>query len=295
MGIRASKPSERYEIFREVALDRLVDILPGDTEEITFARMSSVDLVITHPCPNMLPYLCIEIDGPHHEHPRQKRKDRLKDSILTAAEIPVLRLSLKDRGFKEVRRAGSIIDVNDEREKKEYSKLLESILQKIIDSLYCERKQIPAKWKEYDQANARSLEMLIRKYQIENSRIDIPNEAIEEIIEEAEENCSELMLEAQYTAFDFLTKLTNRSKELANRLGKFITRLNDDEDADGFLSGICCIESDGWQATFTSPRIRLRMIGWHLPILEISFQEIVKTSVREFALEAAYSFLENDR
>jgi hypothetical protein len=292
--------SEKYEIFREVALDKIVKIPRDETKQLEFSRMSSVDLVVTHPSPNMLPFLAIEIDGPHHEKPAQIRKDKLKDSILASAEIPILRLALKDRGFDDTNRSNRVVDFNEEKVKIEFSKLLEHILRIVIESLYSEKKYIPELYKKTDQALAQALEMSIQRFQLEHSRIDIPDDVVDQIIEDAKASCHEVTSQAEYEEFQLWSqKRPMRSNDLlandlAARLGDAITSFEYDVDNEGFSRAICCIDENGIQTSFQSPKIRLTMSGLNLPILEISFQDILKEASRSYVIQAAYSHLNRE-
>ncbi len=290
-------PEEKYEIFREVALDKIVNIPSSETTQLKFSRRSSVDLVVTHSSPDMLPFLAIEIDGPDHEKQAQARKDRLKTSILASANVPLLRLALKDRGFDDTNRSKSVVILNEELARNEFSKLLEHILRIVIESLYSEKKHIPELYKKANQALALALEMSIKKYQLEHSRIDIPEDVVDQLIEDAEASCYEVASEAKYEEFQLWSEKrpmkTNDllANNLADRLGDAIVSFDYDIDNEGFSRAVCCINADCIETTFQSPRIRLSMSGLHLPVLGISFKDVLEEASRSYVVQAAYSHL----
>jgi len=292
---------KRYEIFREVALDRLVEIPVNKTKDAEFARKTRVDLVIARAEPSLLPYIVIEIDGPHHDVAKQVAKDKLKNSILSNAKIPCMRLALKDLGFNASNRSKKVIDLEDERIKIEFSTLLEKIIQSIVDGLYYETDKIPGLYKKADQAIAQTLEAKIKDYQISNSRIDISDDDIELLLLTAEEECIDSTLDAKYeehllsTEKNLLRTGGLLADELCKKLGDVIKKFEYKIDGDGFSHAACFIEDrHGHQTFFQSPKIRIRLEGLDLPILDISINDIVKEHSRSYVLKAVCTHLKID-
>jgi len=97
-------------LLHEVALHRICtgdlvgSLLTSDEDHIRMT--SSVDILVHAPPPLSQPLLAVEFDGPHHDDPKQQRKDRLKDAVLAQFGIPLIRISHADAAFGNLFRYG---------------------------------------------------------------------------------------------------------------------------------------------------------------------------------------------
>lgn len=102
--------SKSMKLLHEVALHRIcasnliVSLLTSDEDHIRMT--SSVDILVHAPPPLSQPLLAVEFDGPHHDDPKQQRKDRLKDAVLAHYGIPLIRISHADAAFGNLFRYG---------------------------------------------------------------------------------------------------------------------------------------------------------------------------------------------
>ncbi len=87
------KQREKYNVFEEYALSRIVDV--SEQPNCSHLQLFRVDILIAETAPSSMPLLVIEFDGLHHASGRQAWKDNSRDSILSKAGIPVIRISSK--------------------------------------------------------------------------------------------------------------------------------------------------------------------------------------------------------
>lgn len=102
--------SKSMKLLNEVALHRICtsDLIGSllTSEEEHIRSTSSVDILVHAPPPLSQPLLAVEFDGPHHDDPKQQRKDRLKDAVLAHFGIPLIRISHADAAFGSLFRYG---------------------------------------------------------------------------------------------------------------------------------------------------------------------------------------------
>lgn len=97
-------------LLQEVALHRICtsdligSLLTYDEDHIRVT--SSVDILVHAPPPLNHPLLAVEFDGPYHDDPKRRRKDRLKDAVLAHYGIPLIRISHADAAFGNLFRHG---------------------------------------------------------------------------------------------------------------------------------------------------------------------------------------------
>lgn len=102
--------SQSMKLLHEVALHRICtsdlvgSLLTSDEDHMRVT--SSVDILVHAPPPLSQPLLAVEFDGPHHDDPKQNRKDRLKDAVLAHYGIPLIRISHADAAFGNLFRCG---------------------------------------------------------------------------------------------------------------------------------------------------------------------------------------------
>ncbi len=90
----------RYRCHAGVSLSQVFDPQdPSWTEgERRMIFSSNVDWLVTDDSRKEKPLLAIEVDGPHHKHREQQRKDRTKDRIFAKAGLPLLRHTTEQVG-----------------------------------------------------------------------------------------------------------------------------------------------------------------------------------------------------
>ncbi len=85
----------RYVIFSKVGLGSLFDVprVAGETDWKTRGQFSQkhVDFLLCAPT-SLKPILGIELDDPSHRRPESLARDKIKDDVFTAAELPLLRI-----------------------------------------------------------------------------------------------------------------------------------------------------------------------------------------------------------
>jgi hypothetical protein len=89
-----------YIVLGQIRLADIVRIEKGlrwEKENAWFNKIKSksVDFVVCDK--EMRVKICIELDGPHHAKPDQRKADAVKDEALTTCSIPILRLDVRDR------------------------------------------------------------------------------------------------------------------------------------------------------------------------------------------------------
>ena len=102
--------NDSMKLLHEVALHRICtsdsisNLLTSDEDHIR--ATSSIDILVHAPPPLSQPLLAVEFDGPHHDDPKQHRKDRLKDAVLAHYGVPLIRVSHTDAAFGNLFRFG---------------------------------------------------------------------------------------------------------------------------------------------------------------------------------------------
>jgi hypothetical protein len=96
----------RFAIFRDVAVSRLIDLVPGEVVDRDMRKVfdtSDVDVVIHGRPPYNVPLLAIEYDGDKHRTDQKKMaNDRAKDALLKGAGIALLRIGTDRASAKRV-------------------------------------------------------------------------------------------------------------------------------------------------------------------------------------------------
>ena len=87
------KQREKYNVFEEYALSRIVDV--SEQPNCSHLQLFRVDILVAETAPSSMPLLVIEFDGSHHAFGRQAWKDNSRDSILSKAGLPVIRINSK--------------------------------------------------------------------------------------------------------------------------------------------------------------------------------------------------------
>lgn len=90
------KRRSELSIFRDVAVSRMISVLPGDQVDPDMRRVfhtSDVDFVIHGRAPHNMPLLAIEYDGREHRTNQDKMAtDKAKDRLFAAAGIALMRI-----------------------------------------------------------------------------------------------------------------------------------------------------------------------------------------------------------
>ncbi|WP_288841847.1 DUF2726 domain-containing protein [uncultured Deefgea sp.] len=89
--------SNRMPVLSQVALTRIINVNTPAVGGIQVNAMSVDSLIVS--VDKSAPKLVIEADGIHHSDKKQQLRDKLKNSLLEAANIPMLRLEVE--GEKE--------------------------------------------------------------------------------------------------------------------------------------------------------------------------------------------------
>lgn len=94
-----------YRVFPNVRLNDLFRITTDAQRGAVYARLRDkhVDFLIVHSREGHRPLLGIELDGLSHRNEKQQHRDAVKDVAFRSAGLPLLRLTSRAYGVKELR------------------------------------------------------------------------------------------------------------------------------------------------------------------------------------------------
>lgn len=183
----------RYQIFHEVALTSFLSLADiqrdSDSAIRLFAKASRVDALITGPAPEYLPLIVIEFDGNRHLDPGGLEKDRKKEHILARANIPLIRVSIKDAPDDIASKR--VIDLGTKKENLLREKILEQLIIRCAHDRERSAINNPKQWASYLAKFKRLLEVKIRQKKLSESRLYLGNKERADLFEEVEEDLFE--------------------------------------------------------------------------------------------------------
>lgn len=156
---------ERYEVFHEVSLGRLITL-----------NKSRHNALLKFPCDALVcqrsgrPILVVEVDGGGHEKDKQREKDNWRDSQLQAAGLAVLRVSYRSWGVPASTTKNGVESIDEKRRSYILAEVIVFVVQTIMDHYEIDRQwhdRRTAAWIDF----AKIIKRQIKDLQISEARI----------------------------------------------------------------------------------------------------------------------------
>lgn len=152
LGDYCGEQRDKLLLFHEPALSALLAVDVATCREAAvnydYLQKARLDLLVTGASPEYAPLMAIEFDGPHHEEKAGKLRDAKKERILTAAHIPLLRVSFHDAPPPS---GGADLpaDLPVRRTSSQKERILTGLINRCVTLLHMERVEIPARFKKH--------------------------------------------------------------------------------------------------------------------------------------------------
>jgi len=290
----ATPPQGQYMIFREPSLASIVEVNDACDKEAKYARKSRVDLMITGPVPTLMPLLVIEIDGDHHEELNQKNNDNIKNKLLVAANVPLVRLALKDVPFW-VGAKKQIVSIAERRNAIRFEQLVVVLLNTLIRILDTERIDIPREFSEYRNVQLTEYLKRVHEYQKNNLTTVLPRDVEDKLWEESLDKYEESLIETQakvyFRSMLWKWELTaDLPRDWFKKHGYDISDLYSAVDENGFAYAVCAITSQQGSSQFCSPKVRLQYFGSGMENLGVGFKDVLHGALTNYVCMEARNY-----
>ncbi|WP_019627829.1 DUF2726 domain-containing protein [Thioalkalivibrio sp. AKL10] len=171
----SDEAAARFRIYEEVAIPQIIKPEPGGSLGNRFSA-HRVDLLVASAPPLSKPLFVVEFDGPWHDDPQNAKKDDERDKFLLENSLPVLRISYRNyplsEGFADgVGNVGS------------YFAVLIGRMSEVVEEEFIKKKVY---WGEFYRKKREMLERSISGYKKANRVIQVPREALIEMVDEIE-------------------------------------------------------------------------------------------------------------
>jgi hypothetical protein len=282
----------KFRVFHEVALPAFIDFdlaTPNLEIDINFALASRVDLLVTGEAPDYIPLLAMEFDGPDHRTHRGIDKDSKKDAIFREAGIPLLRISFEDSpsiGPKKV-----VIDLADERTKREKESFLKQLISSIGRSMHTKRVERPRLWQPYLERFGEVYKVSEQQFMKEHSVIALPDQVRLELYEQVNAALAEhedtiresIDLDDHLDKLNIDERLDPGQRKILKQAGIFITDFSWRQNSSGgvYCRAICHQGEN--QQVIKTPAVHCRGIDSD----EFDFKAILREQLKIWLIDSA--------
>jgi len=173
----------KYRVYEEYALGAILDGYSLPASDWNSLQNFRADVLVASSPPQSMPLLVIEFDGrEHRDNPNKARSDVFRDTALLAAGIPVLRISSQNSLLP-----GKVEAINDP-ERKFFSLYFQLLVGRLAEQIHFDRIRQSEAWEPVSTALVSALERRCDEYRKIQSRIDIPQDVLRRMYEEANDD-----------------------------------------------------------------------------------------------------------